>query len=109
MPLLLQDTRVSRGQDLCPLPFEHRAQGHAAATFGAALELASSSDSFVFGPRVAARGHLTRRELVEIEVQGWSIRWTIYFACHTTRVQAKTARALKGVLSRWLEESLKDT
>jgi DNA-binding transcriptional LysR family regulator len=105
MPLILHDARVSRGRDLCPLPFEHRAAGHAAATFGAALELAANSDSFVFGPLVAARGHLARRELVEVEVYGWSVEWTIYLACHTTRVQAKTARALKGVLSRWLEET----
>jgi DNA-binding transcriptional LysR family regulator len=105
MPLLLQDTRLSGGRDLCPLPFEHRTQGHAAATFGAALELATSSDHLVFGPRVAARGQLARRELVEIAVEGWAVHWTIYLACHTTRVQAKTARALKTVLSRWLEES----
>lgn len=105
MPLLLQDTRLAGGRDLCPLPFEHRTPGHAAATFGAALELATSSDQVVFGPRVAARGQLTRRELVEIEVEGWSVHWTIYLACHTTRVQARTARSLKTVLSRWLDES----
>ena len=106
MPLLLQDTRVAGGRDLCPLAFEHRTQGHAAATFGAALEFALSSDQFVFGPRVAARNHLARRDLVEIQVEGWQVRWTIYLACHTTRVQAKTARAVKTVLSRWLEESV---
>lgn len=106
MPLLLQDARVAKGRDLCPLPFEHRTQGHAAATFGIALELAMNSDHLVFGPRVAARGQLARRELVAIEVAGWSVRWTIYLACHTTRVQAKTARALKTLLSRWLAESV---
>jgi DNA-binding transcriptional LysR family regulator len=106
MPLLLTDTRLAGGRDLCPLPFEQRTHGHAAATFPAALELATSSDHVVFGPRVAARGPLARRELVEIPVQGWSIHWTIYLACHTTRVQAKTARALKSILSRWLEESI---
>lgn len=106
MPLLLQDTRVTGGKDLCPLPFEHRTQGHAAATFGAALELAAASEHLVFGPRVAAEGQLSRRELVEIPVQGWSITWTIYLGCHTTRVQQKTARTLKSVLSRWLAESL---
>lgn len=109
MPLLLQDTRLSGGRDLCPLPFEHRTPGHAAATFGAALELAASSDQVVFGPRVAARGQLARRELVAIEVEGWSIRWTIYLACHTTRVQARTARSVKSVLSRWLDESFTGT
>jgi DNA-binding transcriptional LysR family regulator len=106
MPLLLQDTRVAGGRDLCPLAFEHRTQGHAAATFGAALELATSSDHLVFGPRVAARGQLARRELVEIDVEGWSIQWTIYLGCHTTRVQQKAAKSLKSVLSRWLEESI---
>lgn len=105
MPLIVQDTRVTGGRDLCPLPFEQRTHGHAAATFGAALELATSSDHLVFGPRVAARGLLERRELVEVEVQGWRVRWTIYLFCHTTRVQAKTARALGATLSRWLEES----
>ena len=88
-----------------PSPFEQRTPGHSAATFGAALELATYSDHFVFGPRVAASGQLARRELVEVDVEGWSVSWTIYLACHTTRVQAKTARALKTVLSRWLEEA----
>jgi len=106
MPLLLQDTRVASGKDLCPFPFEHRTQGHAAATFGAALELATSSDHLVFGPRVAARGLLARRELVEIEVQGWQVRWQIHLACHTTRVTQKTARSVHSILSRWLDESL---
>ncbi len=106
MPLLLQDTRVAGGKDLCPFPFEQRTAGHAAATFGAALELATHSDNLVFGPRVAARGRLARRELVEIEVQGWAVRWQIHLACHTTRVTQKTARAVLGILSRWLEESL---
>jgi DNA-binding transcriptional LysR family regulator len=106
MPVLLQDTRVSGGKDLCPLPFEHRTQGHAAATFGAALELATNSDALVFGPRVAARSFVLRRELVEIEVQGWLVRWQVHLACHTTRVTQKTARAVHAVLSRWLEESL---
>lgn len=106
MPLLLQDRRVTGGRDLCPLPFEHRTQGHGAATFGAALEFATASDHLVFGPRVAARGHVARDEIVEIEVEGWSVRWTIYLACHTTRVQAKSARMIRSVLSRWLDESL---
>jgi DNA-binding transcriptional LysR family regulator len=105
MPLLLTDMRLAGGRDLCPLPLEQRTPGHAAATFGTAMELAASSDHFVFGPRVAARGQLARRELVEVPVQGWSVHWTLYLACHTTRVQAKIARALKAVLSQWLEES----
>jgi DNA-binding transcriptional LysR family regulator len=109
MPLLLQDTRVTGGRDLCPLAFEHRVPGHAAVSFGAALELATSSDHLVFGPRVAARRQLARRELVEIVVEGWSIRWTIYLACHTTRVQQKTARMITSVLSSWLEESLAES
>jgi DNA-binding transcriptional LysR family regulator len=106
MPLVLQDTRVIGGKDLCPLAFEHRTQGHAAATFGAALELATSSDQLVFGPRVAAQGQVARGELLSIDVEGWgAIKWTIYLACHTTRVQAKTARALKAIIARWLEDS----
>jgi DNA-binding transcriptional LysR family regulator len=102
MPLLLQDTRVVGGRDLCPLPFEQRTQGHAAASFGAALELATTSDHLVFGPRLAAGGQLARRELVAVDVEGWSVRWTIHLACHSTRVQAITARTIKSVLSRWL-------
>lgn len=103
MPLSLQDSRLARGRDLCPLPFEHRMAGHGAATFGTALELAASSDSIVFGPLVSARRHLARRELVEVEVEGWAIRWPIYLACHTTRVQARMAKMLKTTLARWLE------
>jgi DNA-binding transcriptional LysR family regulator len=102
MPVILQDMRATKGRDLCPLPFEQRTHGHAAATFNAALELATSSDQLVFGPRVAAAGHLARGELVEIAVEGWAIRWTVYFACHTTRMQAKTARAVQRVLAEWL-------
>jgi hypothetical protein len=104
MPLLVADTRLAGGRDLCPVPVEQRTPGHSAATFGAALELATSSDQLVFGPRIAARGQLERGELVEVPVSGWSVSWTLYLACHSTRVQAKTARLLKGVLTRWLAE-----
>lgn len=102
-PLLVDDRRLAGGRDLCPLPIEQRAPGHSAATFGAALELAASSDQLVFGPRLAAAGPLARRELVEIPVEGWSVTWPLYLACHTTRVQARTARLLKELLARWLE------
>lgn len=104
MPIKLQETRLVGGNDLCPLPFEHRIQGHAAATLGAALELAKCSDHLVFGPRVAAREQLARRELVVVDVADWSVRWKVHLACHTSRVPAKTARSLKTVLLRWLEE-----
>lgn len=105
MPALLSDTRVVKGSDLCPLPFERRAQGHAATTFGAALELAASTDQVVFGPRVAARPWLNRGELVEVRVEGWSVRWAMALACHATRVQAKQARSMRRTLERWLAES----
>lgn len=105
MPLLLQDSGITGGRDLCPLPFEARTHGHAATTFDAALALAARSDQLVFGPRVAARGELARGELVEIAVEGWDVRWAVYLACHATRVQAKTARALTATLSAWLEEA----
>ncbi len=105
MPALLADTRVLQGRDLCPMPFERRTQGHSAATFNAALELAASSEQIVFGPRVAARAWIERGELVEVPVEGWDVKWSIWLACHTTRVQAKTARALKRALEKWLEQS----
>lgn len=104
MPLLVADSRLAGGRDFCPLPIEQRTPGHSAATFGAALELASCSDQFVFGPRIAARSQLERGDLVEIPVEEWSVSWTLYLACHTTRVQAKTARLLRDVLVRWLAE-----
>lgn len=103
MPALLADTRVVQGRDLCPMPFEQRTQGHSAATFHAALELAASSDQIVFGPRVTARPWLDRGELVEVPVQGWDVRWDVWLACHTTRVQARTAKALRRALEKWLE------
>lgn len=105
MPVLLQDTGAAKGRDLCPLPFEQRTPGHAAATFHAALELAAASEQLVFGARAAARPYVVRRELVEIPIEGWSVRWTVYLACHTTRMQAKTARSVKAVLARWLAET----
>ena len=102
MPALISDTRVVQGKDLCPMPFEERTQGHSAATFGAALELASSSDQVVFGPRLTARGWLDRGELVEVPVEGWDVRWAVWLECHTTRVQARTMRAIRRALGRWL-------
>jgi DNA-binding transcriptional LysR family regulator len=102
MPAMLADTRVVQGKDLCPMPFEERTQGHSAASFGAALELAASSDQIVFGPRVAARPWLDRGELVELPVEGWDIRWSVWMACHGTRVQAKTAKAMRRALEAWL-------
>lgn len=102
MPALISDTRVVGGKDMCPMPFEERTQGHSAATFGAALELAASSDQVVFGPRLTARGWLDRGELVEVPVEGWDVRWAVWLDCHTTRVQARTMRAIRRALGRWL-------
>lgn len=104
MPALIADTRVLQGRDLCPMPFERRTQGHSAATFHAALELAASSDQVVFGPTAAARPWLDRGELVVVQVEGWAVRWSIWLACHATRVQAKTAKAVRRSLERWLEQ-----
>lgn len=102
MPAMLSDTRVVQGKDLCPMPFEERTQGHSAATFGAALELAAGSDQIVFGPRIAATPWIERGALVEVAIEGWDIRWSVWLACHTTRVQAKTAKAIRRSLERWL-------
>jgi DNA-binding transcriptional LysR family regulator len=102
MPALLADTRVTKGNDLCPMPFERRTHGHAASTFGAALELAARTEHVVFGPRVAARPWLNRGELIEVQVDGWQVRWALALECHTTRVQAKHARAIRLTLERWL-------
>jgi DNA-binding transcriptional LysR family regulator len=90
--------------DDCPLDRGHRRLGHEAQTIVLALEMATRIDQLVFGPAIAARGHLDRGELVEIPVEGWRIFEPLYVLCNGERVLARARTAVVATLRRGLVE-----
>ncbi len=90
--------------DGCPLGHADRQLGHEAQTLGLALELAARTGQLVYGPVIAARGHLDRGQLVELEVVGWKASDPLAVACNGERVRAKSQRALVAALRQALAE-----
>jgi len=89
-------------EDDCPLPFRDRIVGHEAETISLALGLAAETAQVVFGPVVAAHEHLRTGRLVEVRVQDWESRDTLYLACNgeriLSRIQQAMVRAVRAVL-----------
>jgi hypothetical protein len=89
--------------DDCPAAFD-RKLGHQAQTMWLALEIAAQTGQLVFGPAVAARGHVARGELVEIRVRGWDVQSPLFVACNVDRVLATTYDAILEVVGRELAQ-----
>lgn len=85
--------------DDCPLARGERTVGHEAQTFSLGLELATATKQLIFGPVLAARRHLERGELVEVEVEGWDVKEPLHVVCDgrrvLARIQAATAKAVR--------------
>lgn len=90
--------------DGCPLTGSKRVPGHEVQTFSLGLELAISTPQLVYGPVIAARRYVERGFLVEIAVQGWDERETLYVAHHIDRVKARHQRAMLASLVVRLRE-----
>jgi DNA-binding transcriptional LysR family regulator len=88
--------------DDCPPVMGERTPGHQAQTMLLGLEMAARTDQLVFGPAVAARGHVTSGALVEIRVHGWDVSEPLFVACNAdrvlSRVQNTVVKALRDVL-----------
>jgi DNA-binding transcriptional LysR family regulator len=103
-PVYNADGRLVPTDDSCPLHHGVRVPGHEVQTFSLGLELALSTGQLVFGPVLAARRYVERGLLVEVSVQGWDVRESLYVAHHGDRVKAKHQRAMLGALTARLRE-----
>ncbi len=104
-PLSVADGQWAPADDDCPLALSERQVGHEVQTIPVALEMAARTDHVVFGPWLAARGHVERGELVEIRVQGWSVTEPLYLACNSDRVLARVQQAVVRAVQATLERS----
>jgi DNA-binding transcriptional LysR family regulator len=96
--------RLLPAVDGCPLADRERRFGHRAQTVAIALELARRSGQLVFAPAIAARTYVRDGSLVEIAVEGWDVRDSMYVVCHQDRVGAKVQRALVAAVRTALED-----
>jgi DNA-binding transcriptional LysR family regulator len=90
--------------DGCPLTHTHRRLGHQSQTLMVGLDLARATGQLVFGPVIAAAGHVARGELVEVRVRGWDVREPLTLAVNGERVRAKTQRLLASLVEKTIEE-----
>jgi hypothetical protein len=90
--------------DDCPLPSSERRLGHEAQTIGLALELAARTDQLVFGPVIAAKRHIDGGTLVEVPVEGWNVRETLFVACNSDRVLSRVQGAILKAIRAQLQE-----
>ena len=97
-PVYYADGHLVPAQDDCPLHRSDREVGHQVLTVVLAMELATRSEQLVFGPCIAARGHLAAGTLVEVRVQGWNVRSQLYLACNGDRVLARVRNAIADAL-----------
>ena len=59
----------------------------------------------MFGPMIAAAGHLEAGTLELMEVIGWDVQEPLFFACNGDRVLARDQRALIDAMRGALESA----
>lgn len=99
IPLYNADGQFVPSDDACPLPREDRKQGHEAATYGVALEMAAQADMLVFGPITGAEAHVHAGRLVEIHVPGWDVQSDAYLHINSNRVLKSTLNRILRALT----------
>ena len=97
-PIYAHQGQVLAGDDGCPLRPGERRIGHETQTLAMALDLAAMSEQLVFSPVLAARGLVESGRLVEIRVEGWDVRETLYLVCDAESVRARVQRELISAL-----------
>jgi DNA-binding transcriptional LysR family regulator len=90
--------------DGCPLGHGQRQLGHQSTTLVVGLDLACATGQLIFGPAIAAAGHIGRGQLKEIRVSGWDVREPLTMAANGARVKARTQRATAKLISDSLAE-----
>ncbi len=97
-PIYHAEGRYLPVDDDCPLGLSERKPGHAAQTFGIALELAARTHQLVFGPIIAARRFVQTGALVEVGVRGWSVKEPLFITCNADRMMARVQTAVVKAL-----------
>jgi DNA-binding transcriptional LysR family regulator len=90
--------------DGCPLAHTHRRLGHQSQTLLVGLDLALATGQVIFGPAIAAAGHVARGELLEVRVRGWDVREPLTLAVNGERVRSRTQKALVALVARTVDE-----
>ncbi len=90
--------------DGCPLTPSQRTAGHEAPTMTLALEIASVTDQLVYGPMMAAHQYIKDRRMVELYVEGWDARDSVFVACNVDRVRAPQQKQIIDVVGAALAQ-----
>ncbi len=106
-PIYFSSGQFVPGDDDCPLAWSQRRLGHKVQTLKLGLELAARTDQLIFGPAIAARGHVRDHSLVELRVDEWDVRDELYLLANEARVRARSYRSILSALRELLED--KDT
>jgi hypothetical protein len=95
-PIYLINGQAVPVEDQCPLGRGRRQLGTEVETIGVALDLAAGGHQVVFGPAIAARGHVATGAVVEVEVEEWRGNpvETIYLYCDGDHVLARARRVI---------------
>lgn len=83
--------------DGCPLAIDARTAGHETETAVIGMELAASTEQLIFGPRIAALGHLQSRRLKEVHVDGWNVKRSLTLAVDIDRISAPELSKMKAI------------
>jgi hypothetical protein len=68
------------------------------------LEIAARTGQLVYGPVLAARRHVERGDVVEVQVKGWDLRDPLHFVCDSGRVLARVQTAVTKAIREGLVE-----
>ncbi len=95
-PIYVVNGQAVPVEDGCPIGRDRRKLGQEVETIGLGLELAARGDQLIYGPVIAARGHVAAGTLVEVPVARWAERATeqLYLYCDGDRVLSRVQRAL---------------
>jgi DNA-binding transcriptional LysR family regulator len=102
-PVAYDGGKFVAATDDCPLPLEERTVTSEVGTMDLALRIALECGQLVFGPVLAAQRELADGSLVELNVRGWNVSETLFLACHSERVLARTQTAILDATRAALE------
>jgi len=98
LPIYSYQGDIFDGDDGCPLPRSERRVVYETQTALLAMELARVADQLCFAPSILSTYWVSRGYLVEVPVQGWDVRESLYLLCHAERVKQREQRAIREAL-----------